>query len=151
MACTSLDGIAGNSDAAGMVYPGGKNGSGVYQTIINRMPPHAVYIEPFLGSGAILRMKRPALRNIGIDRDPDALKQFEALIAGHDDAAGATVINGDAFAFLSAYRFTGHELVYCDPPYLHDTRGRHDLYRHEWSQADLTYGCSRSFKPCPAW
>jgi DNA adenine methylase len=120
-----------------MVYPGGKNGSGVYQTIINLMPPHEVYIEPFLGSGAILRMKRPALRNVGIDRDPDALRQFEALTAGHDDAAGSTtVINGDAFAFLNTYRFTGHELVYCDPPYLHDTRGRHDLYRHELNQAD---------------
>jgi DNA adenine methylase len=119
-----------------MVYPGGKNGSGVYQTIINLMPPHEVYIEPFLGSGAILRMKHPALRTIGIDRDPDALKQFESLTAGNDDAAGATVINGDAFTFLSTYRFTGHELVYCDPPYLHDTRGRHDLYRYELSQAD---------------
>ena len=65
-----------------MVYPGGKNGSGVYQTIINLMPPHEVYIEPFLGSGAILRMKRPALRNIGMDRDPDALKQFDSCSRG---------------------------------------------------------------------
>ena len=56
-----------------MAYPGGKNGSGVYQTIINLMPPHEVYIEPFLGAGAVMRLKRPAARNIGIDLDPEAL------------------------------------------------------------------------------
>jgi DNA adenine methylase len=55
---------------AGMVYPGGKNGAGVYQTIINLMPPHDVYIEPFLGGGAIMRQKRPALLNIGLDLEP---------------------------------------------------------------------------------
>jgi site-specific DNA-adenine methylase len=119
-----------------MTYPGGKNGSGVYQTIINLMPPHEVYIEPFLGSGAILRLKRPAARNIGIDRDPEAIAQFEALTAENGDAAGATVIHGDALDFLTAYDFTGHELVYCDPPYLHSTRGRRDLYRYELSEAD---------------
>jgi hypothetical protein len=31
-----------------MPYPGGKGGDGVFQTIINRMPPHRVYAEPFL-------------------------------------------------------------------------------------------------------
>lgn len=52
-----------------MTYPGGKNGSGVYQAIINLMPPHRVYIEPFLGGGAIMRLKRPAIANIGVDSD----------------------------------------------------------------------------------
>ena len=42
-----------------MGYPGGKAGAGVYQTIINLMPPHDVYIEPFLGGGAVMRLKRP--------------------------------------------------------------------------------------------
>ena len=44
-----------------MSYPGGKNGAGVYQAIINQMPPHQTYIEGFLGSGAVLRMKKPAI------------------------------------------------------------------------------------------
>ena len=33
-----------------MTYPGGKNGAGIYQRIINHMPPHETYIEAFLGS-----------------------------------------------------------------------------------------------------
>jgi len=42
-------------------YFGGKGGAGVAQQIINRMPPHTVYIEPFAGSGAVMRVKRPVL------------------------------------------------------------------------------------------
>jgi DNA adenine methylase len=124
-----------------MAYPGGKNGSGVYQTIINLMPPHEVYIEPFLGAGAVMRLKRPAARNIGIDLDPEALDHFNAKNAAdhtakNDDAGSVTVIKGDAFDFLTTYRFTGRELVYCDPPYLHETRTRTNLYRFELSEGD---------------
>ena len=57
-----------------MGYLGGKAGTDVYQTIINRMPPHRVYMEPFLGSGAVMRHKKPASLNIGIDRDREAVK-----------------------------------------------------------------------------
>jgi DNA adenine methylase len=119
-----------------MAYPGGKNGSGVYQTIINLMPPHEVYIEPFLGAGAIMRLKRPAARNIGIDRDPEALKHFQDPTARNGDTAGVTIITGDAFDFLTTYPFTGREMVYCDPPYLHSTRSSLDLYRYELTEAD---------------
>lgn len=55
-------------------YPGGKGGAGVAQALINLMPPHGLYIEPFLGSGTIMRIKRPALVNVGIDRLPAALE-----------------------------------------------------------------------------
>jgi hypothetical protein len=63
-----------------MSYPGGKNGAGVYQTIINLMPPHPVYIEPFLGGGAILRLKQPAALNIGIDLDAAAIARINDWI-----------------------------------------------------------------------
>ncbi len=121
-----------------MAYPGGKNGSGVYQSIINLMPPHDTYIEPFLGAGAIMRMKRPAAQNIGVDLDPEALQHFEARTTVNGDAEGnagsCTTINDDAFTFLQSYPFTGHELVYCDPPYLHETRAKLNLYRFELNE-----------------
>lgn len=128
-----------------MVYPGAKNGAGVYQTIINLMPPHDVYIEPFLGGGAILRQKRPARLNIGVDLDAAVIARFNdeaADTAKSHDPTGSTATNGDArsrfqfrrsdgLAFLRSYPFTGSELVYCDPPYMHETRGRTDLCRYE--------------------
>ena len=48
-----------------MTYPGGKNGAGIYQRIINHMPPHKTYIEAFLGSGAVLRNKRLCQKHWG--------------------------------------------------------------------------------------
>ena len=50
-------------------YLGAKGGSGVYQTIINLMPPHKVYVEAFLGTGTIMKKKAPAEFNIGIDKN----------------------------------------------------------------------------------
>lgn len=115
-----------------MRYPGGKNGAGVYQTIINLMPPHTVYIEPFLGGGAIMRHKRKAWRNIGIDRDEKPLRDF----AGDPRIE---LINGCGIAYLektAADVPKGGELIYCDPPYVHSTRKKLNLYRYEMSDDD---------------
>lgn len=43
-----------------MAWPGGKDGSGVAQRLINQIPPHDVFVSPFLGDCAILRKKLPA-------------------------------------------------------------------------------------------
>lgn len=132
-----------------MSYPGGKNGAGVYQAIINQMPPHEVYIEAFLGGGAIMRNKKPARLNIGLDRDEEAIQSFPVTFAsscgvpGHiavsDDAADTARNDEDRFRFLvedaitylQNYDFKGGELVYCDPPYMRHTRTERDLYRFE--------------------
>lgn len=129
-----------------MTYPGGKNGAGVYQTIINLMPPHEIYIEPFLGGGAIMRLKRPAKLNIGLDLDSSVIARFrdEDRSARNSDTRDRDVDHrpkwrfdqADAIAFLRSYSFTGKELVYCDPPYMHETRVRRDLYRFEMSNGD---------------
>lgn len=109
-----------------MPYIGGKSQAGVYQRIINLLPPHRVYLEPFLGGGAILRLKRPAEVSIGVDRaapDP-ALLQL------------CTFHQGCGIAFLEKYKWTGDELVYCDPPYLLGTRGGRRYYEFEMPDAD---------------
>lgn len=94
-------------------FPGGKSGAGVYQSIINQMPPHDVYIEPFLGSGGIMRHKLPAKTNIGIDIDPERV----------DGVSFCETRYTDGIDWLSdRARWTGRELVYCDPPYLAETR-----------------------------
>jgi hypothetical protein len=65
-----------------MGHPGGKAGAGVYQRIINQIPPHDVYVEAFLGDGAILRRKKPARRNIGIESDPGTIAKFSGSDGG---------------------------------------------------------------------
>ncbi len=122
-----------------MIYPGGKNSGGAYQRIICQIPPHDLYIEPFLGSGAVMRMKRPARVNIGIDKDAGAVERFNGALAQSELAASAKVIKvGCGISFLKSYRlrggWTGSEVIYCDPPYLPQTRRQsRRLYLHEMS------------------
>lgn len=121
-----------------MTYPGGKNGAGAFQTIISQMPPHELYIEPFLGSGAVLRMKRPAKASIAIDCDEDVVRSFLAKYSDWSGETSTTVMCDDGIRFLQHRRnWTGRELVYCDPPYLMSSRRRpRRIYRYELEERD---------------
>ncbi len=92
-------------------YYGGKSGYGVYQTLINQIPPHEVYIEPFLGGGGILKHKKPACRNIGIDLDPCVIEAWQYN-------EGIELHQANALSFLKKFKFAGNEFIYADPPYL---------------------------------
>lgn len=116
-----------------MRYPGGKSGSGVRQTIINQMPPHQVYIEPFLGGGSVLFAKAPALINVGVDADPRVIDAARAWIATDGDGRGRVdLVCGDGISYLREWRWWTGALIYCDPPYLMSTRSsQRRLYRYE--------------------
>jgi hypothetical protein len=79
-----------------MPYPGGKGGAGVYQTVINGMPRHEVYVEPFLGGGAVMAAKRPACLNIGVDLDAEVIAQAQARIVEKGGVRSALAGGGDA-------------------------------------------------------
>lgn len=105
-------------------YQGGKNGAGVFQKIINAIPAHTVYVEPFAGSAAIYRRKAPAASSILVELDP---KQAALLTA---EAAAAIVINGDGLTYIDERLdddLAGF-FFYIDPPYLHSTRKDATLY-----------------------
>ena len=112
-----------------MKYPGGKGKC--YQQLINLMPPHQIYIESHLGGGAVMRNKKPALRNIGLDLDPKVIKQWE-----QDLSVICELHQVDAVDYLEEYAFEGHELVYVDPPYVPETRRREKVYRCDYSEKD---------------
>ncbi|MGO1073826.1 hypothetical protein [Lysobacter sp. CA199] len=112
-----------------MRYPGGKGKC--FQHLINLMPTHEVYIESHLGGGAVMRNKRPATRNIGIDLDPITLRCWNDILLPNLE-----LVHGDAHKYLSQFCFTGGELVYVDPPYLPETRRRDRIYRCDYSDAD---------------
>lgn len=69
-------------------YPGGK--ARLYQWLINRIPPHSVFVSTHLGNCAVMRYKRPAKLNIGIDLDPAVIEMWQAraCTAGDIDGAG---------------------------------------------------------------
>jgi DNA adenine methylase len=144
-----------------MAYNGGKAGSGTVQRLINLMPPHRRYIEPFLGAGAVLRAKRPAPDgNLGIEIDPAVLAAHwgdadagasaaadpgatagagEGPRCSSTDEAGEafTVICGDGLQHLRERRYGTGTLIYCDPPYLRETRtSSRNLYRYELTEAE---------------
>lgn len=77
---------------------GSKATSGLCQRIIALMPPHDTYIETHLGGGAIMKRKPPALRNIGIDLDGQAIEQFECDYP-------VELIHGCAHGFLAEYEY----------------------------------------------
>jgi len=110
-------------------YFGSKAASGLFQNIISIMPPHNTYIETHLGGGAVMKKKPPTENNIGIDLDSNALSTFECEYP-------VQLIHGCAHRFLRDYPYTGSELIYCDPPYLKETRTSSRKYRCDYTKQD---------------
>lgn len=111
-----------------MNYPGGKGS--FYQKLINFIPPHEVYIETHLGGGAVMRNKKPAKMNIGIDIDSNVIEMWSSITKPNK----FKLICRDAIEYLKEYQFNGKELLYCDPPYLRDTRKKYyPLYKYEYT------------------
>ena len=112
-----------------MGYFGSKATNGLCQVLLGLFPPHDLYLESHLGGGALMQRKAPAMRSIGIDRDPRALDRFTCDYP-------VDLVHGCAHAFLAGFPFRGTELVYSDPPYLHATRRSDRRYRYDYSDAD---------------
>ncbi len=117
-----------------MSYLGAKSGSGVYQAIINIMPPHDTYIETHLGSGAIMKLKAPARRTIGLDLNTDVLR--EARISPDFNLVELYDIDASCFLDSNKNEIKEKTLVYCDPPYMLETRTSNKRYRFEYDNSD---------------
>jgi DNA adenine methylase len=110
-------------------YFGSKATSGLCQSIIALMPPHDTYVETHLGGGAIMKRKPPALHSIGIDLNERALAKFECNYPVH-------LVHDCAHRFLAEYEYRGRVLIYCDPPYLRETRSSQRRYRCDYEEQD---------------
>ena len=103
-----------------MKYPGGKNHGSSYPRIINQIPPHHTYVEPFAGSAAIRRLMKPSARSILIDLDRFALGNLAELVPPDtslmcDD--GLAWLHRQAAGLGDSAGAAG-TVIYCDPPYL---------------------------------
>lgn len=112
-----------------MRYDGGKGVS--FPHLINLIPPHQKYIETHLGGGAVMRHKRPAAKQIGIDLDPHVIETWRQNLAHHCD-----IIHGDAVNQLMSMSLDAETIIYADPPYLPETRRRSRVYRCDYSKHD---------------
>lgn len=113
----------------GRAYPGGKGKS--YQHVINVMAPHHRYVESHLGAGSVMRFKRPARVNIGIDRDERVVERWKCQRFDNLD-----VHCGDALTIVPSLGLGPGDLLYCDPPFHPATRRKPRAYRHELSAGD---------------
>lgn len=125
----------------------------MYQKLINLMPPHDVFVSAFLGGGAVLRAKRPARLNVGIDRSGAVVEDYiaanvQTLMGVVKPDGGIDFVDdsgrefrlrvGDCVAWIRACSWSGSDFIYADPPYLKRTRSNpnRDLYEFEYTEAD---------------
>lgn len=115
-------------------YFGGKGGAGVYQKIINEIPPHTTYIAGFAGKDAVFRKKIKARYNFLVDPDPEVIQWWQENYRSYDNQ----FINGSFFDFTNKAKSIFHyadTFLYLDPPYLHETRkSKRDRYNYEMTK-----------------
>jgi DNA adenine methylase len=117
-------------------YPGSKDAAGAAETIIGLFHPHSVYVEPFVGNGAVVRKKQPALRTIVCDRDYEVVEAWRRF-----NMPGVELHWGCGICWMLMYGgdLPADALVYCDPPYLMETRSGKRLYRYEMTAEQHGY------------
>lgn len=131
-------------------YYGGKGASGAYQAIINQIPPHANYIEPFAGLASIFFKLEYLFEEVWLfEKDPVVIKALVQRINKVYDDEGdmyfdVNVKNECGLAYLKSLVAKGDKdwnldgtVIYCDPPYPLSTRKSSRLrYSCEWTDQD---------------
>lgn len=134
-------------------YPGSKYASGSFQQIINLIPKHETYIEPFFGSGAIFFKKKLAEFSLLSDTIEDVILQhiysdaFNGFSEWSHNANNITTFKkGNQLVMLDVCDYKTsiekswnypNRFIYLDPPYLKSTRKSDvDIYLHEWTESD---------------
>lgn len=136
-------------------YPGGKGGDGVYQQIINFIPPHKIYVSPFSGKDAVYRNISPA--GIAVLNDSDARiinywkHYFKGLpgitvnenfiqgsfFEGEKNSNEVILRNNDALFIINRFEHSQNTFIYCDPPYPMVTRkSKRQLYAFEFENEE---------------
>lgn len=119
--------------AATGTYPGDKNQDGVYQLIINQIPPVGIWVECCAGSAAITKRIRPAKEMYVIEKDQAQAQKLVKELGTH-----AMVSCGDFIELLPLNSMLEEDyFLFIDPPYLFESRtSKQKLYNHEWTGKD---------------
>lgn len=122
-----------NSKSINDTYAGGKNASGVYQFLINHVPPVKCIVSGFLGHCGLLKNIKPAKLMVGIDKDVLVTDRW------NKENTSVKLITGDFLLNLDWVnpKQLGATLVFLDPPYLNETRANQGkLYNHEFETTE---------------
>lgn len=121
-------------------YFGGKASAGTYQTIINQIPPHEIFISGFLGCDAILRHKRPAAKNLGFDLDDNIIGAWQNAEFPTDQLNLENLtLRKESFLDTNILPewVTASTFIYLDPPYPLDSRKSDNaVYNFEMTNAE---------------
>lgn len=101
--------------------------------LVNLIPAHLRYIEPFAGNAACARALRRAPEAVLIERDRRQARRLAVELPAH------RVLCTDAIAWLEKHAptFGPETVIYADPPYpIEDRRAGRRLYLHELTAAD---------------
>lgn len=105
-------------------YPGGKNGDGVYQTIINHIPKHWTFVSLFLGGGYIFAKKTPAYKSFLNDKSVAVFEAWaEHPSTGLNALDPAQLFHMDWREFMEkkithdSYFNKSGTFIFIDPPY----------------------------------
>jgi len=118
-------------------YFGGKGADGTYQTIINHIRPHDIFIELFAGYASISKRKRKAGCSTElIELDPEVCKKLEKELEIPD----YIVMNMSAFDYLKGMiQFLSTTslkiVVFADPPYPVSCRVSEHKYKFDLTDA----------------
>lgn len=139
-------------------YPGGKGADGTYQRLINEIPAHENYIEPFLGRGSILRYKKAAESiNLGLELDERIFriwKQEAPAWVKVRNTCGLEYLDHIATRALDDSYAYDETFIFLDPPYINETLSNGLApYQHRFTYDDhirLLNTLNRIDKACDA-
>ena len=114
-------------------YRGNKGHAKAYQTIINHIPPHKVYIEPYAGSAGVYRHLAPCERVILNDIDPTVISSW----MDHQQP-NMQVSQQPSVQLLSSLSPGDTDtFIYLDPPYPISSRlSKAEIYNFEMTDND---------------
>lgn len=116
-------------------YFGGKEGNGVYQTIINHIPPHSYYYEPFAGNATVFRFKRLSFHSVINDLNENTYVKLKWFVEKNYPAktryGNIYVTNENALTWLKRFSPFPDTVIYIDAPYPLSTRTSKTRYKHE--------------------
>lgn len=123
-----------------MSFLGSTAGADLYEQIAALMPPHDLYIEPFVGSGALLAGKDLAPRSIALDRNAMTIRLLKECLTPADNPHPPNIelIHGDGLAYLAQLKPAGlgRVLLYVDPASLHCTTTSRNGHAREQADVD---------------